>query len=205
MSRVITYVDGFNLYFGLKSKKWQKYYWLNLVRLANRLLKQGQQLEATHYFTAIVPEGGSNAAMRRQRNYLDALRTLDNLTLHLGHFLEKALNCRSCGNQWRSYEEKMTDVNIATQMLADAFDDGFDTALLLSADSDLTTPVRLILNRFPAKRIVIVQPPGRFSVNLCSAATAYFTLGESHIRHSQLPDIVMREDGYMLHRPDRWR
>lgn len=205
MSRVIAYIDGFNLYFGLRSRRWQKYYWLNLVRLAGRLLRQDQQLESTHYFTAIVPGGGSNAAMRRQTTYLDALRTLDRLTLHFGHFLDKSLNCRRCGNVWRSYEEKMTDVNIATQMLSDAFDDGFDTALLLSADSDLTAPVRLILNRFPGKRIVIVQPPGRFSVNLSRTATAYFTLGETHLRNSQLPDTVRRADGYILRRPEHWR
>ena len=99
----------------------------------------------------------------------------------------------------------MTDVNIATQMLADAFDDGFDTALLLSADSDLTAPVRLILSRFPGKRIVIVQPPGRLSVNLSNAATAYFTLGEAHLRQSLLPDVVRRADGYVLRRPEHWR
>jgi len=33
MDRVITYIDGFNLYFGLKSKDWQRYYWLNLQLL----------------------------------------------------------------------------------------------------------------------------------------------------------------------------
>ena len=41
MSRVILYVDGFNLYFGLRSKGWRKYYWLDLVHLA-RVLKACQ-------------------------------------------------------------------------------------------------------------------------------------------------------------------
>ena len=36
----------------------------------------------------------------------------------------------------------MTDVNIATAMLTDAYRDRFDTALLVSADSDLVPPVR---------------------------------------------------------------
>jgi len=34
MDRVIAYVDGFNLYFGLKSKGWRRYYWLNPRALA---------------------------------------------------------------------------------------------------------------------------------------------------------------------------
>ncbi len=29
MDRVIVYIDGFNLYFGLKSKGWRRYFWLN--------------------------------------------------------------------------------------------------------------------------------------------------------------------------------
>jgi hypothetical protein len=39
MSRVIVYIDGFNLYFALRSKGWRKYYWLDLARLAQKLIK----------------------------------------------------------------------------------------------------------------------------------------------------------------------
>ena len=28
--RVAVYIDGFNLYYGLKSKGWSRYYWLDL-------------------------------------------------------------------------------------------------------------------------------------------------------------------------------
>ncbi|MCS6861184.1 MAG: hypothetical protein NZT92_12780 [Abditibacteriales bacterium] len=52
MERVIAYVDGFNLYFGLRSRGWRRYYWLNLQALALNLLKPSQQLVFTKYFTA---------------------------------------------------------------------------------------------------------------------------------------------------------
>ena len=45
MSRVIVYIDGFNLFFGLRSKGWRKYYWLDFARLAQTLIKPAQQLE----------------------------------------------------------------------------------------------------------------------------------------------------------------
>ena len=35
--RVIVYIDGFNLYFGLRSKGWKKYYWLNLKEFSRSL------------------------------------------------------------------------------------------------------------------------------------------------------------------------
>jgi uncharacterized LabA/DUF88 family protein len=204
--RVISYVDGFNLYFGLKSKGFKKYYWLDLPALANSLLKPGQQLLHTHYFTTrIRPKGNNQPDVQRQTLYLEALATRPELGIHYGHYLQKSRQCRSCGAQWADFEEKMTDVNIATQLLSDAFDDAFDTAVLMSADSDLTTPVVRLRQRFPDKRIVVALPPGRQSVELIRAAHGYFHIGEDKLRHSQLPPQVTRTDGYTLQRPAHWK
>lgn len=205
MSRVIAYVDGFNLYFGLKAKGWKKHYWLDLNGLATSLLKPGQTLAGVHYFTSRIRANGRNVAdMQRQSDYLDALATLPSLTIHYGHYLQKSRRCHSCGATWMDYEEKMTDVNIAMQLLADAFDDHFDTALVISADSDLTTPVRQVCARFPAKRIIVAQPPGRNSVQLAGAATAVFTIGETKVRQNQLPAAVTTASGYVIQRPAHW-
>lgn len=206
MSRVIAYVDGFNLYFGLKHKGWKKYYWLDLPALAQALLKPEQQLLATHYFTARIRlKGNNHADMQRQTTYLEALSTRRRLAFHYGRYLQKTRQCRNCGAQWIDYEEKMTDVNIATQLLADTFDDRFDTALLLSADSDLTTPVQQVRQRFPAKRIIVALPPGRQSVDLTRAASGYLHIGEDKLRQSQLPPQVRRTDGFILQRPAHWQ
>lgn len=205
MSRVMVYVDGFNLYFGLRSKGWRKYYWLDLHALATALLKPGQTLEGVHYFTSRIRANGRNVPdMQRQTSYLEALSTLPILQTHFGHYLEKPKQCRQCGAQWMDYEEKMTDVNIAVQLLADAFDDRFDTALLISGDSDLTTPVRKLRAQFPAKRLIVVFPPGRQSFELKKAANATFTIGEANLRQSQLPAQVQRADGFILQRPAHW-
>lgn len=119
--------------------------------------------------------------------------------------MTKDRQCRRCGNTWTDYEEKMTDVNIAVQLLADAFDDRFDTALLISADSDLTTPVQQVRARFPAKRVIVAQPPGRNSVQLATAATAAFTISETKVRQNQLPAAVTTASGYVINRPVHWR
>lgn len=206
MSRVIAYVDGFNLYFGLKTKGFKKYYWLDLPALTSALLKPEQQLLHTHYFTARIRlKGNNHADMQRQTTYLEALATRPDLSIHYGHYLQKPRQCHKCGAQWTDYEEKMTDVNIATQLLSDAFDDAFDIALLVSADSDLTTPVTRLRERFPNKRIVVALPPGRQSAELTRAAHAYFYIGEDKLRRSQLPPEVARPDGFILQRPAHWK
>lgn len=206
MRRVIGYVDGFNLYFGLKSKGWKRYYWLDPQALLRRLLLDDQELVATHYFTARISDNRGNAAdAKRQTTYLDALNTLEALQIHEGHYLEKSRECRSCGNRWPDYEEKMTDVNIAMRMLIDAYEDEFDTAMLISADSDLVTPVREIRRRFPNKRLVAAMPPDRASKDLRKAVHATFQIGEANIRQSQLPETITTANGVKLQRPATWR
>lgn len=206
MSRVMVYVDGFNLYFGLRSKGWRKYYWLDLHVLAQALLKDGQTLVGVHYFTSRIRANGHNALdMQRQTAYLEALDTLPCLRTHFGHYLKKLKQCRTCGSKWMDYEEKMTDVNIAVQLLSDAFEDGFDTALLISGDSDLTTPVRKLRGQFPDKKLIVAFPPARHSCELKKAANAAFTIGEANLRQSQLPPQVQRADGFMLQRPAHWK
>lgn len=99
----------------------------------------------------------------------------------------------------------MTDVNIAIQLLTDAFEDAFDVALVVSGDSDLTTPVRRIRARFPGKRVIIAFPPRRHSSELKRWATGYVSIGEDKLRSSQLPETLAKPDGFVLTRPANWR
>lgn len=205
MSRVVAYVDGFNLYFGLKNAGFKRFYWLDVAALAGNLLKPDQTLAATHYFTARIRDNGRNPADRkRQGDYLEALG-LHGINIQLGHYLEKPRSCRICHAAWTDYEEKMTDVNIAIQLLADAFDDRFDVALVMSGDSDLTTPIRRVRERFPNKRVIAAFPPKRHSAELKKAANGHLFIGEDKLRTSQLPDQITKPDGFVLTRPVSWK
>ena len=53
-NRVITYIDGFNLYFGLQSQGWERFLWLDVQALSRNLLKPDQTLARTKYFTSRV-------------------------------------------------------------------------------------------------------------------------------------------------------
>jgi uncharacterized LabA/DUF88 family protein len=98
----------------------------------------------------------------------------------------------------------MTDVNIAVEVLQDAFQDTFDTALLISADSDLIAPLTAVKRLFPEKPVVVACPPGRFSVNLCKAAHAYLKIGHGSVKKSPFPQKVTTRSGFILHRPASW-
>lgn len=204
--RVIVYVDGFNLYFGLKEKGWKRYYWLNPLHLAENLLKPGQQLVALKYFTArITPPPHDPDKARRQTVWLEAVESLPRTKVFYGHYLPKPVRCNRCGKSWDSHEEKMTDVNIAVQLLCDAYDDAFDVALLISADSDLAPPVEALRKRFPRKQVIAIAPPERQSKRLESVASAALRLGRKKIQDSQFPDEYTKPDGFVLRRPATWK
>ena len=200
--RVIVYIDGFNLYYGLKSRNWQRYYWLDVQRLAENLLRPGQVLVSTRYFSTRI--SGNTDKARRQTTYLEALETRMSLHIHYGHYLVKERHCRNCGANWTIHEEKMTDVNIAVELLGDAQDDAFDTALVISGDSDLSPPVQAVRRRYPAKRVIVAFPPERYSSQLADVATASFRIGRRKLHDSQLPNEVTKPDGFVLQRPARW-
>ncbi len=205
MQRVVVYIDGFNLYYGLKSKGWQRYYWLDLRCLSQQLLLAEQKLVAVRYFTARVASQTPNPGRRmRQNTYLEAIATLPDLHIHYGSYLAKKRTCYQCGAIWNTYEEKMTDVNIAVEMLGDAQDDLFDNALIVSGDGDLTGPTLAVRKRYPEKRVVVALPPNRTSFQLRSAATASFTIGRRVLSKSQLPNHVVNPDGYVFTRPQSW-
>ena len=203
MQKVITYIDGFNLYFGLKEKGWKRYYWLNLVALAKSLLKPDQTLQQVKYFTSRISLPPEKA--KRQNEFIEALETLPELSIYYGKYQTNYITCKNCGQKIYKPNEKMTDVNIAVEMLADAFLDRFDVAILISADSDLTGPIRHINKLFPEKQVVIAFPPLRSSLELQKIASGSFTIGRRKFEKSVFPDEVTKKDGHVLKRPDRWK
>ncbi len=205
MNRVVGYIDGFNLFFGLRDSGLRRYYWLNPELLIQNLMKPWQTLAGVRYFSArISPSPGDPDKHLRQQTYLEAVETLAGVEAIYGHYLSKPKQCRTCGAQWQQAEEKMTDVNIAVRLLADAMDDAFDTAMIVSADSDLVPPVEAVRARFPAKRIIIASPPARHSAKLAAAANVCFTIGRKRLQDSQLPDNITKPDGFVLTRPASW-
>jgi len=166
------------------------------------LLKPGQKLVGVKYFTSRI--SGPEDKRKRQNTFLEALGTLRPLDVFYGHFLEKPRECFKCGYKWPGYEEKMTDVNIATQLLVDAYENIYDCGIIISGDSDLVPPVDAIRKHFPQKRMIVAFPPERRSDMLKNACNAWFHIGRATLDESQLPDEVVKADGFKLTRPLTW-
>lgn len=201
MKRVVVYIDGFNLYFGLRRKNWKRYYWLNVEKLSKNLLKEGDTLIAAKYFTSRISAPPDQ--VKRQSTYLDALESVNSVEIFYGRYQNNKVVCNNCGYITYVPNEKKTDVNIAVELLSDVFSDVYDKAIIISADSDLIPPIMKINVLFPDKKIIVAMPPGNKSKELENTAIC-FTIGENIIRQSQFPNEVVSKTGFILKKPVSW-
>jgi len=216
MDRVNAYIDGFNLYHSLKDQGWSKYYWLDIPSLLQGLLKDNQVINTVFYFTSPSVEP---ASLKRQTTYIEALERVSltknrHLQVVRGRFESDDVKCSVCNDYIRCQEcgqivsfnhEKETDVNIAVQMLSDAYEDAFDVALLITADSDQVGTIRTIKKFFyDTKKVGVVFPPKRESKHLIKVADFVLHISQNDLGKNQLPEIVEKHDGYKLQRPNTW-
>ena len=203
MKKVIVYVDGFNFYFGLRSKNWRKFYWLDMVKFAEKLLRPHQELVEVNYFSARHKNPDKS---KRQDAFFQANKLNPKFTLHLGKYLTKDIECRFCKNIIHSYEEKETDVRMATSMMADAYQQRCDLSVLISADSDLVPSIERIKEFNPAHKIITYFPPNRTSFDLKKWSNGTKVLiNKTLYEDCMLPEKLILPDGYELRRPNKWK
>ncbi|MGO1544056.1 MAG: NYN domain-containing protein [Gulosibacter sp.] len=199
--RMIVYVDGFNLYHGMREKFGRSTLWLDLVQMA-KSFRPKQQLVQVRYFTAPVLNDAQ--AQSRQSHYIDALeRKYSNLIdVQMGRYQSKPMVCRKCGHTYTHYEEKETDVNIAVSLLTDAALHNMDTAVVVSADSDLAPAVRAAQKLASSLFVFAAFPPKRYSTELKTLMPSSIHLGRDRMR-MQLP-ASFNAGGRTFTRPTYW-
>jgi len=209
MRRLFAYVDGFNLYHGMRDSQWKRFYWLNLRHLAEWFLPADAELLTLKYFTAmVVPPAGDQDKLKRQERYIDALRTLPNTEIVLGYYMPITRKCPLCHRKYSDFAEKSTDVSIAIQMLSDAHKGNYDDLMLISGDGDLKDALVVIHRDFPDKSIVVIFPPNRsckeFKRLEAKGTCKCLNVTQTELRSSQFPDPVLGIHGYPLKRPTLW-
>lgn len=197
----MTYIDGFNLYHAIRDLNEPALKWLDLWKLSESLKRDYQTLEAVKYFTAHAT--WRPGALRRHYSYIEALEAQGVQTI-LGRFKEKTLRCQAtCREPYVTHEEKETDVSIGAHLVADALCDRFDTAMVISADTDLNVAIKLARSSAPDKRILLVSPPGRFGRN--REVPPAFQITRGKVRAALLPDVIHSTLGKVIRRPDHYR
>lgn len=217
--RTIIYVDGFNLYYRLLEKR-PGLKWLDLKALAAKLLHSANVITGVRYYTAHISGRVDPTAPARQQLYLDALRTLPEVSIHFGTFLTSTKFAglvhppdfrppATLAPPWPDVvkvvkvEEKGSDVNLACHLLLDAFQGSYDVAAVISNDSDLVEPIR-IATQILGKPVGLLSPVNNPTPELARAASFIRRISVSDLAASQFPDPVQRPDGMTIGKPASW-
>lgn len=211
--RVIAYIDGFNLYYGIRRMyesvytpydplKWREAIWLDLVKLAESFLRPDQELILVKYFTSRVTKPTNK--QQRQNDYLEALDTLPLYQKTEGEYQYNEKECWSCHKKFPNPKEKQSDVNLATAILVDAIEDNFDTAYLVAVDSDYKAPLEYIKNKLPKKRVIAEFVESNFSHTISDLCYVTYEIDQKRLLSCQLPDPVISRSGISISRPASW-
>lgn len=143
--RAMVFVDGGNLYAGVK-------FGLHLQKSVDidsliKKLTSGRCLVRAYYYTTPSPHPNSSQGKAHQR-FLDKLGWIENLQLRRGRVVPRRsiVECPKCGKafEYNVYTQKGIDSRIAVDMVTLAVRDAYDTAILVSGDSDLAEAVNYI-------------------------------------------------------------
>jgi hypothetical protein len=97
---------------------------------------------------------------------------------------------------------KGTDVQLASFMLADGFRDDYEVAVVVSTDSDLALPMRLVRRQLQLP-VGLLKPGDRYANELVHAATFWKPIREGVLAASQLPSQLTDEHGTIT-KPSAW-
>jgi len=205
--RTIIYVDGFNLYY--RALKNTPYKWLNLNVLFKNILNESNEIELIRYFTARISGKKDPDQPRRQQIYLEALTTIPYLSIHYGKFLVKQ-NKRpiSGSNPQRfvlvdNFEEKGSDVNLASYLIHDGWKDLYDVAVVVTSDTDLIEPIKLVRHDLK-KTVGLISPSKSCPKGLESVADFRKHIRKSDLNKSMFPEILTTSTGKIIRKPSLW-
>ncbi len=206
MPHTYVYIDGFNLYYG--TLKRTPYKWLDLGKLCQVMLPN-DNITSIQYFTARVSARAHNtSAPLDQQVYLRALRTVPNLSITFGHFLTHSVPMILSGSNppkrvfVEKTEEKGSDVNLAAHLLRDAYTKRFDVAVLVTNDSDLAEPVRIVRQELILP-VGILNPHRYHSKALQPLATFLKRIRQADLIASQFPPTMHDSKGTFT-KPTSW-
>jgi len=199
--QVIAYIDGFNLYFGLREKGWKQYYWVNPYLVCKYLLKAHQNIIEVKYFTSRIR--GDVEKISRQDTFIRAIKTESSVVVRYGKYGNRQYRCEDCKHEGLLPAEKMTDVRIACEIISDAYRNVFKTALLISGDRDLVPIAEFIKQRFQDKRFLVAFPPMRECPDFQGKA-GILHITEDILKKSLFPNEIALPSGSKITKPRKW-
>lgn len=172
-------------------------------------LFQRHEISKIKYFTASVkirPNEKDKDKPNRQQIYFRALRTIPNLEIYEGMFLVNTVLMKRADEDGYvkvvKTEEKGSDVSLATHLVNDAHKKEFEMAVVISNDSDLVEPIRIVIQELKLP-VIVISPYDTNTIKLREIATSARQIRKGVLRVSQFPDELSDNIGKFT-KPTSW-
>jgi len=165
MKRVAVFIDGNNFYFGLR-KLYGKNRSLKNFDFEGfaKFLAGKDNVVAIYYYNALLDREHNTKKYESQKEFFEKLKQIPNFHLILCKLLKR--NITGTGKFY--YIIKEDDIHMAVDMVENACDNNFDTAILVSGDGDFLPAVRSIKKKGKiVKNIFFKNSSSRNLKNFC--------------------------------------
>lgn len=102
---------------------------------------------------------------------------------------------------WKT-EEKGSDVNLGVHLVRDAFRGDFDLAAVLTNDTDLVEPIRIVTEDLGLP-VTLLSPSAKPATSLARVATGVRHI-QPYVGPCQLPDSVPVPGKKPIGKPSEW-
>ena len=173
-NRISIYIDGANFYYGLKTIN-QKYsdLFFDFQKFIKKIISQ-DELISIKYYNASLKENLNKHLYWMQMKFFNRLRKIPKCEVILCK-RQKRFN----QNDEEYYTIKGDDINLALDMLNDAWEDKYDKAILISGDGDFAPLLSFVKKK--NKRIQVITFEEIVSKNLINESNSFLFLNKKLI------------------------
>ena len=172
MERVMIFIDGSNFYHGLKESIGVTN--INLQKLGEILCGKNRKLIRIYYYNAPLDQKHDLERYKAQQRWFEKVRNTPDTTLILVR-MQKRINEKTGEAE---YIVKGDDIHIGVDMVKFAYNDAYDTAILVSGDGDF----------YPA--VITVKDKGKKVENAYFRVNHSFLLRQTCDRSVRMDDFI---------------
>ena len=168
--RVMIFIDGSNLYFILKDlyKNAKEMGGFKFEKFAKHLAGD-RKLIRTYYYNAILDQQKDGEKYSKQQRFFERLKLIPDF---------EVIICRMQKDHDKDggirYTVKGDDIHIAVDMVKLAYNDAYDTAILISSDGDFVPAIKAVKEK--GKKVENIGFKNKFSWHLKQTCDRFILL-----------------------------
>ena len=166
--RIIVFIDGSNLYHLVKKLcPEQKQINFSFEKFLKKIVGN-RKLVRVYYYNCPLDRNKDNKAYRSQQRFFERLRDIPNFKLVLCRMQKVKINGRI------EYQVKEDDIHLAVDMVKLAYNNAYDTSILVSSDGDFVPAINAVQEI--GKKVEDIGFENKFSFHLKQVCDKFLKL-----------------------------